>query len=328
MEIIGNYIEMAFSTLPKTPELYRLKEEMTANLEDKYLELKAQGKTENEAVGMVIAEFGNIEEIAKEMGISVAEVGDVEELAPTVTLPMAEEYVEVRRKASIINGFACMLCILGASVVVGASLFVNQITFIPIIGVLILLVLVAIAIGLFVFAGSKTKKWDYIEKGSFRLEGNLTKMTLETQQDAYRPTYTLFTIIGIVMYILGVGILLLGNAFAAYGNVPEIYAVGGVLPLLWLAAVATLILIVSHSKNTAYNALLKKEEFDPKTKKSGHVIGAIAAIWWPLSVALFLALGFLGKGGFKTAWIVWPISGVLFGGIAALINALATNKNN
>ena len=50
MEIIGNYIEMAFSTLPKTPELYRLKEEMIANLEDKYLELKAQGKTENEAV--------------------------------------------------------------------------------------------------------------------------------------------------------------------------------------------------------------------------------------------------------------------------------------
>ena len=38
-------------------------------MEDKYTELKNEGKSENEAVGTVIAEFGNLDELAEDLGI-------------------------------------------------------------------------------------------------------------------------------------------------------------------------------------------------------------------------------------------------------------------
>lgn len=39
-------------------------------MEDKYNELKARGKTENEAIGVVISEFGNMDELAEELGLN------------------------------------------------------------------------------------------------------------------------------------------------------------------------------------------------------------------------------------------------------------------
>lgn len=58
MEAIRNYLETMFLNLPNTPEVYKAKNELWQMMEDKYTELKAEGKSENEAVGTVISEFG------------------------------------------------------------------------------------------------------------------------------------------------------------------------------------------------------------------------------------------------------------------------------
>ena len=39
-------------------------------MEEKYRELKRSGKSENEAIGIVISEFGNINELIDELGIT------------------------------------------------------------------------------------------------------------------------------------------------------------------------------------------------------------------------------------------------------------------
>lgn len=49
--------------------------------------------------------------------------------------------------------------------------------------------------------------------------------------------------------------------------------------------------------------------------EEGSVIGVIAAIYWPLLTAIFLAWGFIGNA-WDRSWIVWPIGAVLFGAIA------------
>ena len=64
METIKNYLENMFLHLPVTPEVLRAKAELAQMMEDKYNELKAEGKSENEAVGIVISEFGNLNELA------------------------------------------------------------------------------------------------------------------------------------------------------------------------------------------------------------------------------------------------------------------------
>ena len=63
METIKNYLETMFSTLPNTYEVQKAKKELAQMMEDKYTELINDGKTDNEAVGIVISEFGNLDEL-------------------------------------------------------------------------------------------------------------------------------------------------------------------------------------------------------------------------------------------------------------------------
>ena len=70
METIKSYLETMFANMPNTPEVIRAKTELLGMMEDKYNELIQEGKSENEAVGTVISEFGNLDELADTLGIN------------------------------------------------------------------------------------------------------------------------------------------------------------------------------------------------------------------------------------------------------------------
>ena len=63
METIRKYLESMFADLPNTPEVMRAKSELWQMMEDKYNELLEEGVPENEAVGKVISDFGNLDEL-------------------------------------------------------------------------------------------------------------------------------------------------------------------------------------------------------------------------------------------------------------------------
>ncbi len=69
MQIVKNYLDTMFQNLPKTEKVFKAKQELYQMMEDKYTELLDAGKSENEAVGTVISEFGNLDEIADSLGI-------------------------------------------------------------------------------------------------------------------------------------------------------------------------------------------------------------------------------------------------------------------
>lgn len=73
MNTIRNYINAMFSSLPKTPEILRLQAEMMENMEDKYHDLIREGKSEHEAVGIILADIGSAENLKAELGITDTE---------------------------------------------------------------------------------------------------------------------------------------------------------------------------------------------------------------------------------------------------------------
>ncbi|MCL2352406.1 MAG: permease prefix domain 1-containing protein, partial [Firmicutes bacterium] len=76
MDAIETYLDNVFAAFPQNKRVLALKKEMLANMEEKYHALKQQGKSENEAVGTVISDFGSIDEIAAELGVGhVSEAG-------------------------------------------------------------------------------------------------------------------------------------------------------------------------------------------------------------------------------------------------------------
>lgn len=70
MNTIRNYINAMFSSLPKTPEILRLQAEMLENIEDKFNDLLREGKSENEAVGIILADIGSADDLREELGIT------------------------------------------------------------------------------------------------------------------------------------------------------------------------------------------------------------------------------------------------------------------
>ena len=69
METLKSYLETMFANMANTEEVRRAKDELWQMMEDKYTELLEEGKSENEAVGTVISEFGNLEELSADLGL-------------------------------------------------------------------------------------------------------------------------------------------------------------------------------------------------------------------------------------------------------------------
>lgn len=95
METIKNYLENMFIGLPMTNEVQRAKEDLLGMMEDKYNELIQSGKSKNEAIGIVITEFGNLDELLEELNLSETNIPQNKKEMMRVTFEMARDYLEL-----------------------------------------------------------------------------------------------------------------------------------------------------------------------------------------------------------------------------------------
>lgn len=90
METIRDYLNNMFSKYPSTPEILRAKSELGQMMEDKYNELIAEGKNKNEAIGTVISEFGDVDELIADLGgVSGAGAEDAQPASTVEGKPLA-----------------------------------------------------------------------------------------------------------------------------------------------------------------------------------------------------------------------------------------------
>ncbi|WP_048718828.1 permease prefix domain 1-containing protein [Bacillus sp. 522_BSPC] len=319
MNSIINYLDNVFANLPKTSEMEKLKLEMLSNMEEKYYELKEAGKSENEAIGIVISEFGNIDELLNELGISLNEAKSQER---QLSEDEVNHFFQQTAKAMNLIGIGVFLCILGSALLVLFTElydngFLNGVTenTAALIGVAQLLLFVAIAVSLFIYSGQLLEKFKFIEKkGTFSLPLHLVKK-IEMQKEAYQPIFFRSIIIGVSLCILSPVVLLVTIA------INESATTYGVCVLLLLIAIATYLFIISGAKKDAYVKLLREESYSIEKKQEDKVIGAFAAVIWPLATAIFLFTGFVYEN-WHINWIIFPIAGLLmamFGGAYSIM---------
>ena len=67
MKSIQNYVEKLFKEVHESPEKKEIIEEIKMNLEEKVSDLMKEGKSEEDAVNKAIVDFGDIDEIKKEL---------------------------------------------------------------------------------------------------------------------------------------------------------------------------------------------------------------------------------------------------------------------
>ena len=321
METIKNYLDNMFSGLPKTARVLDLKNNILSNMEEKYSELKSQGKSENEAIGIVISEFGNIDELVTELGIYKEDQTNDQ---PVVTREEVEAYLSAKQTMGKLIGFGVFLCIFGAAMLILLSSFLEGVNTIseaaadaP--GIITFLVLVTIAVGIFIYSGMSFERFKYMENG-VQLPGAL-EVELKQRYDQYNPVFYMQLIIGVCVIILSPISLFVTSIF---GDRMEDY---GIVILLTLVAFSVYLFISSGTIRESYSRLLKLGDYseNEQKKKEDKVIGAVASIVWPLAVVIFLISGFIFNL-WHIAWIVFPITGILFGMFSAAYSII-TGKN-
>ena len=178
MQAIRNYLETMFMNLPNTPEVLRAKEELWQMMEDKYTELKNEGKSENEAVGTVISEFGNLDELAEELGIhQFMELPEVvaEQPRRTITMEDTKQFLHDKARQAFQEAFGVLLCIVSpVGIIISEAVHINEL-----IGVLALFLCIAVAVGMFVFSGISIKKWDFLKQEPCSLDFETTNYVHE-----------------------------------------------------------------------------------------------------------------------------------------------------
>lgn len=307
METIYNYIENMFKTLPNNSEMEHLKSEITANMKEKYNELKSEGKSENEAIGIVISEFGNIDEIIKEFGIE--EEKQVKEGFKPLTLDEINRFHNLKKRSLFIVSIGVLLCLLGVSILISLTQMIeNKAIFTlatdnvkDMVPVSILLIFIVFAVGLFIFAGAMMEKYKYIEKGEFSISNN-TKIMVQNKIEEIKPKKTVGIIIGVSLCILSPIAIFLGGIIG--GEHGETY---GTSILLMIIALAVFLFINLGASDDAYKHILKEKDYSEEDKVTGTVSGIV----WPIATCIFLIWGFVFNG-WGICWIVFPITGILF----------------
>lgn len=303
METIRNYLENMFMNLPDTEEVARARIELGQMMEDKYEELRRGGKSDNEAVAIVISEFGNLNELADELGINdqIQKQNSESEQAHSFSLDDVKKYLEATVQSSkLIAAGVCLLIISSASFLLFTS---NR-------NVALIMFFVLIGVGVcgVVSGGLRRKGWPYVGEEPLKMDFLTTKY-IKDDMSRFQPRQTLCITIGVFLCILCAMPSAVVNG--AMSNLAH-------AALFGMVGAAVYLFIVAGMRSSAYKNLLygtgtekmsklEKEARERAEEDCSPVGKAILSVYWPTILCIYLAWSFL-TFAWGISWLIWPVA--------------------
>ncbi|MBE0700834.1 MAG: hypothetical protein IH571_04020 [Acholeplasmataceae bacterium] len=316
MDTIYTFLENMFSALPKTDAVFKAKDNLYQMMIEKYEDYKKEGKSENEAIGLVISEFGNIDELIEELGITRVEA----DYARSLTKEEVSHFIEMKSKHSARIGLGVSLIIIGASFAVSSDfistwLGIESLHFM--VGGMLLFLTIIVAVGLFILSGMELNIVNQWLQPSFDLSVQ-AKFELEKDVNEFQRTYQMGVLMGVTLILFAFVFFSLGSIF--YDSLGYFFSFG-----LWMVALGVYKLVRVGIVYGAYNQLLKRGSYSPKMVKANKTTDLVASIVFPLAVIVYLLISFL-TGRWDISWIIWPVVGISFGIFAGVIEEINKNK--
>ncbi len=316
MDIIGNYLETMFQSLPNTPNVQKAKEELYSMLEDKYQALILEGMSEEEALAKVIAECGSIEELASELGFEPEYFRMREQGVDRtkVSGEMTRDYLSDSRQNALYMGIAVGLFILSLAVVAELSIFDLKG-----VGVVCMFLMIALGVVIIIMSSAAMSKWSFLKKTPCQLDYEDLKLVNDMYM--YESTrHIRMLAIGIALCIVSVCPVVI----LCYIDVNESH---GVAVTFALIAAGVAMIVMSSLRKSAFTTLLGPNDretvggnqFTSQKNVNGYKDPAVdffMSVYWPTVTCIYLSWSFLSFSWGLT-WVIWPVAAA----VRAALNA-------
>ena len=262
MNTIRNYLDNMFRNLPNTDAVRKAKAELLQMMEDKYEELIKEGKTDNEAVGIVISEFGNLDELADSLGIGEQVSESADDSKPILSMDRIKSYLGMINMRALLIPIGIALCICSvASPILEEALSID----LEVLGVGGMFTMIAAAVVLFVLAGIRGKEYSEVRRKecSLSVEG---AEYVRNERSSFKSSYGMLTSIGV-----GLCILSILNPIV-FDKIPYVSSSFGAAMMFGFIGLGVFLITYAHTKMKGYDRLLELnvgmgEEFIPKSDR-------------------------------------------------------------
>lgn len=304
MNAIRNYLDNMFRNLPNIEEVRRAKSELLQMMEDKFEELINEGKTENEAVGIVISEFGNLDEVAESIGISQIIKDNREPDKPILSMERVKDFISVVSTRSILIAAGVGLCIMSIMTWPLASVisFGND-AVTGGLGTVGFFAFIAAAVVFFIISASKNSEFSEINNDTVSL-GIETSDYIRNERRRFKPTYSTMVAIGIALCIFSVAVPVV------ISSIPFVDDTLSAVMFFFTIAVGVFLIVTSNIRMNGYERLMKlngagkmSEEFIPKEDRKiskAPIIISIIVVVVVLGIGVVTGIvrffGFIGTG--------------------------------
>ncbi|MCR5618819.1 MAG: permease prefix domain 1-containing protein [Lachnospiraceae bacterium] len=308
METIKSYLEAMFAAMPNTAEVRKAKAELLQMMEDKYNELIANGQNENTAVGTVISEFGNLDELAEGLGLVkvVEETRTRESETPrrNVGIDEVKGFIENRRKKALLLALGVFFCIVSVACPI---LFGERY---GAVSVLLMFICIALGVGFIVYSSYVDSSWKFLKTELCRID-MATADYVKEKLRSFEPVRALCVTIGVILFI----ICWVPNMFYVSGSyfAPALMFV--------LIGLGVLLIIYSSKIRSGYEILMQLNDVNTisgtyinqnvkPVRYKNKTAQTIVEIYWPVATCLYLILSFL-TFRWDITWIIWLVAGIM-----------------
>lgn len=190
-----------------------------------------------------------------------------------------------------------------------------------ILGLIILLLVVAAGVAISIFNGMKLEKYKYIEEESFSLQYGVEGI-VEKRKSDFEDRYRMSVVVGTILCIIGVIPLLLTSIFTE----SDVTLTGGVCILLLFVAAGVHLFVKAGIVKESFDKLLQCGEYTMENKTVNKKVAFFPGVYWLLVTAGYLGYSFYTGNNWHRSWIIWPVAGVLFAALNAVIREVAKKR--
>lgn len=311
METIKNYLESMFRGLPLTDKVMKAKSELLQMMEDKYSELIRSGKSENEAVGEVIQNFGNLEDLADDLGIQdvLHETKHSEVNRRKLSFEEITEFIEKKKTSLIMRATGIMLFIMCVIFpIMSEALRLNDM-----VGVTLMFVSVGAGVVLVVMSRTIMEQWHFMRHEACTIDA-VSMDYLKNKNREFTPTYSVMHSVGILLCIL------CAIPPAIFDEIGGHFwdEMGGAMLFVFVGA-GVFLIVLSRSIKSTYTWLLRMNDVTdfseykpPKPEQiKNPTVRAVIAAYWPVVTCVYLCVSFITFQWWIT-WLIWPIAAAGF----------------